>query len=198
MPAKKKIIEMDDKDWENWGRQFEERMERKSERFEEKMRHRFDRKKAKRFYLWSPFGLLGPVIGSIIGIIVLVIGIFLLNFFNIFVGSTFISAFSSFLSGNIQWFFLISLFFGYGKYVSRLVYPIGWLLSPLLGSAGFTFALWIIAEILKATNVSAQISFIGSASNFIINNLLPIFLVLLVLSYGFAFAWLFIGEMEMY
>jgi len=212
-PSRKRFEDMSDEDREAWGKAFGKRMEKKGQCLEknfddfgDKMEKRFgkDSKWERRFEkkgccggaCWGPFSFIAPIIESIVGIIILIIAIFLLNFINAGLGSTFISALTIFFSNNLHWFFIAGLFFNYGKFIVKRIRAARWFLSPLLGSAGFAFAIWILAGIFAAINVSAQSGFIARAVDFATANILNIFIALLVLSYAFAIVVIFVWKMN--
>lgn len=68
---KKKIKDMSEKDWEEWGKDFEKKMENLGDKFEKK----FDKKCDKWELKWSnklgAFNFISPLIGSIFGLIFL-------------------------------------------------------------------------------------------------------------------------------
>jgi hypothetical protein len=169
MPRKNRK-ERRDADREEWGEEFGRRMQQFGEEFgarmekfgEEFSKHmeekgnRRDRREQRREYYehrmhwFDGFSFIGPLVGAIVGIIVLAIGIGLLNLINITINSGFILGISKFFSANLQWFFLAFLLFRYGDYVTRR-FPQSWgFLRPVVIAAKALFAVWIILGIFGA------------------------------------------------
>ncbi len=180
----------------DWGYGFGEEMDRRGkefaeeeERFGERFGRRFEygaREWERREWWFRTFGVIGPLIGSIFGIVCLAIGILFLNLVNLVLGSIFISAISGFLLANLGLFFLIFLFFGYSDYLHKLYPREYWLISPIITGAGVVIALWIIAWILNLINISLGSSTVASIVNFLYINLLGIFIIIVILGYVFA------------
>jgi hypothetical protein len=196
---------------EHWGERFDDRMnkhtsERMNERMNKRTREKIKKekeswdeewngkewngrherhKKKFRGWMFRTFGLAGPLLGAIFGIIFVAIAIFLLKFFNVVVGSNFISAISNFLYTNIYLLFAIFLFKGYDNYFSRRFSKVYWIFSPIAIAVRIVIALWFIMWILTLVNVVPQNSVIASVANFLSANLFMIFIAFAVL--GFAF-----------
>ncbi|VVB59627.1 Uncharacterised protein [uncultured archaeon] len=184
----------------DWGYRFGEEMDQRGKEFAEEIEQfggrvgrRFERSarewERERHYSWSrTFGVMGPLIGSVFGIVCLALGILFLNLVNLALGSIFISAVSGFLFANLGWFFIIFLFFGYSDYLRKLYPREYWMVSPVIAGAGVVVALWIIAWILNSINISLGSSLIASVVNFLYINLFAIFIIIVVLGYIFAVA----------
>ncbi|MFA6065306.1 MAG: hypothetical protein WCW44_03305 [archaeon] len=203
--AKKKIKDMSEKDWEAWGKAFGKKMEKKGEKFGDKMEawgesfgEDFECKANNFECHWSSklgfFSILGPLFGSIFGIIFLIVTIFVLNVINIFIGSTFVSALTTFFSSNIVWFFVVSILLGYGKYLTKNIKLLRPILSPLVGTGGCIFTLWILGNIFLAINVSAKIAIIDTVANLLLTNLINIFIVFVVFAYMMQLLWIVVRE----
>ncbi len=156
----------------DWGEVFGKRMERTG-------------KGMGKDWWFRTFGLIGPLIGSIFGIVCLSIGIWLLNLVNAPLASTFISSLSHILLANLHWFFLIILFFGYNDYFSRIYFKKYWMVSPIVNSVRIIIVIWVLLWILSLVNSNIGSSLLVSVSNSIYANLLIIFLVFAVLGYVF-------------
>jgi len=181
-----------DKDWgENFGKWMEKRgrevggeMGNAGERFGKHMeRHGKE---------WSGFwydtlGFIGPLIGSIIGIVFLTFGIWILNLINLYLVNIFIFLLSTFLLMNIQWFFLASLFFGYGNYFSRRHPKTYWIFSPVVTGIRAVFILWFLASIFILISVYTNAGILEILSRFFYENLWPIFIVVVFFGYIFEF-----------
>lgn len=130
------------------------------------------------------FGLMGPLVGSIFGIVFLAFGLWVLSFINLSLGSVFISDISNFFFSNLHWLFAAFLFFGYSNYFSMRFPKTYWLVSPIIGGLGAVFVLWISVSVLKIINTYASSSFIATLSDFVYGNLWGIFFVLVVFGYA--------------
>jgi len=132
---------------------------------------------------YDAFGILGPLIKPIFGIICLLIIIIVLNWINLGVGSQSLNQVMNFLTSIIPLLFVVSLIIEYAKYILRTVKEIAWILSPLVHGVEITFGIWIIANIALATNFLANIEFVISITDCIFLNLIPIFIVIAVIFY---------------
>jgi len=202
MPKKQKKKHERHKDfsneeWRDWGEKFGKRMAKRGADFGEEVSQlgeRFGRHMEKEGKEWGhkrrnwwiyTFGLAGPFIGSIMGIIFLVIGIFILNFLNFFLGSGFIASVSNFLYTNIGIFFAIFLFSGYNEYLSRMHQRSYWTISPITTGISVVIAFWILAWVITLINTVPKIAILTTVSNFLFANLLAVFVIIFVLGYAF-------------
>jgi len=178
----------DEEYWEEWGERFGRKMERKGEAFGKRMEACFE-KKGKKFEekccSWHPFGIIGPLIGSICGIVVLIIIVAIVNWLNLGLGSAFLSALTGFVMANLAWFLAAGLFFNYAKYISKFVGHFRYFVKPIITGAAIAFVAWLIGAVFMAVNVSAQDPIIASISFSLSSNVLPIFIVFVVLGYVF-------------
>lgn len=172
---------------EDWADRFTERMERKGRSWEKRWEHKCERKQRKWRRKWyDTFGVVGPLIESMIGIVILLMCVFFLDAVNNSVGNSFIYALSNFIATYLYVFFGASLFFGYCNYFSRTYPGIRWLIAPVSCAAGIVFALWIAIYILNYAGTYAKSAFLEQVSTFLAQNLWGIFFVVLVLGYVFA------------
>ena len=129
------------------------------------------------------FGIFGPLLGSIFGIIVLSIAIWILGFITPQIGIGFLVSLHIFLSLNIGIFFILMLFFSYATYGSEN-YPKEYKpVSPIVTALGVTVAFWLLGEALDIANASILNSRISELSFYINQNLGWIFWVVLLLGY---------------
>jgi hypothetical protein len=183
-----------EKEWRDWGAEFGKGIDRGSKNFSEGMERlgedfgKHMEKHGKRMCCrnWSEtFGLMGPLIRSLVGIILLLIVIWILNFVSYSASSSFVFMLSNFLSINIPWFFLASFFFGYCDYLSLRNRRSYWLVSPIVNSLKVVFVLWILASILNLSGIYTGTSIIIEFSNFVLVSLPALFSVLVILGYAF-------------
>jgi hypothetical protein len=177
----------DEEYWGKWSERFGKKMEKKGKAFGGEMEARFEKKDGIWEKKWRNsfcvFGVFGPFIKAVVGLIFLMLGIVILNLINWGLGSTFVAALAGFLSTNISWIFLVSLLLGYGRFLLKVMGKRKWILSPIVGSAKASFVLWFLANIFLAINISAKVWFFDWIANAVLANLLLIFLVLAVIGY---------------
>jgi phage shock protein PspC (stress-responsive transcriptional regulator) len=168
---------------------FSEEIERLGERFgqrmEEKGRHAGS-------FMHDTFGVVGPLLSSVCGLVCLAILMWVLALVNVPVGSGLLYNVQYFLLAHVAWFFLIFLFFSYSSYLSRKMGGHYMLISPLISAAGITVALWIAASAIRIANIPLGVDVFSSLSTFISQNLWLFFCLFSFLGYlitvvGFAF-----------
>jgi len=196
----KRYEDMTDEEWRDWGEKFGKRMAKKGADFGEEMAElgeRFGRRMERRGRGWEErrwghrwknwwfetFGFVGPLIGSIIGLVFLVIGVFVLKFFNFFLGSSFVSAITDFLFTNLGLFFAIFLFSSYNEYFSKKHWENYWIVTPITTGISLVIAFWIIAAAITLINTVPKFTILSTIANFISANLLTIFVVVFVIGY---------------
>lgn len=195
---KKRYSGKNGEEWRDWGEKFGKRMEKKgrefgeevedlAERFGRRMERRRERERGVRGWWFTTLGFVGPFIGSIFAFICLVIGIWVLNFFNIVLQSSFISLLTGVVLRNIHWFFAAFLFFGYDDYFTKRYHNIYWIVKPITGSVGVLFVLWIAIWLLNTINIPVNSNLITKVSNFLSVNFWGIFVLFVVLGYAFVF-----------
>ncbi|MFH0711345.1 MAG: hypothetical protein V1944_02090 [Candidatus Aenigmatarchaeota archaeon] len=198
MPKRKRKQEdMTDEEWRNWGENFGKRMGKRGKDFGEEMSQMGERigrrvkqktkEKGMRNWWFETLGFIGPLISSVFGLACLAIGIWFLNFVNLGVGSTFISSLSNFLFRNIHWFFGVFLFFNYSEYFSKIYDDFWWIVSPFTAGVGMVVFILISVVILNLINASAKIALISSFSNWLVANLVGIFVLVVVVGYIIVF-----------
>jgi len=188
-------------EWRNWGERFGKRLEKGSKNFEEEleqlgrdlkrhMEHKGKKIETKcRGIFLGTFGIVGPLIGSVFGLVLLALGVWLLELINMNLHNNFILLLTNFLSTNMPWFFGAMLLFSYTRYSSRLYPEIYWIASPLVTSIGLIIFVWIAAWMLNIINVFVGSSLIESASFFLYDNLFKMFILFVVLGYVIMIVW---------
>jgi hypothetical protein len=132
--------------------------------------------------LWFlPLGLLGPIIGTAIWIIMIVIGVWALKLANMALQSAFLSLMASAVLSNLQWFFVFSLVIGYIDFFSKKFQPAGIYLFPFSNAFGAAFSAWIVAWIFRTIGLLAGASVLFDIGVALRANLLIVFAVFLVL-----------------
>jgi len=127
----------------------------------------------------STFGILWPLITSLIGLAVLWIAIIMMrttsDTFPVFVDL------SNFLQTYLWLFFGLMLFFSYTGYASKKCKPFRWI-SPILSAIGIVLVIWIVLNIFKILDFLGIPFFETSAS--MLENILPlVFVLVLVVGY---------------
>lgn len=190
---------MSDEEWRDWGEKFGKRMAERGEDFGEEMAElgeRFGRRMERRGRRWGEsgrnwwfrtFGFVGPLIASIVGIVLLAVGIFVLKFVNFILGSAFILALADFLYANIALFFAVFLFTNYNEYFSRRFWKTYWMISPIMTGVSLVVAFWIIAWMITLINIVPKLAVLNTIANLINANLLTLFVVVFALGYIFMF-----------
>ncbi|MFH1229749.1 MAG: hypothetical protein V1678_04985 [Candidatus Aenigmatarchaeota archaeon] len=120
------------------------------------------------------FGIIGPIIRSIAGIIFFSIGLWMLGIVSMYMPSVFVFDLSVFFYDNIGLFFAMSLLFNYADYVKY--YRKYHIILPLIGALKLTFVLWVIASVFSLTPL-------GTMSSFIFRNLAGIFILAALIGY---------------
>jgi len=195
----KKYAGKTEEEWRDWGEKFGKRMEKRGKEFGEEMEDlgerigkRFENRTKKldkecRDWWFFSFGFIGPLIGSIIGIIFLALGLWVLKFVNLPLNSTFITSLSDFIMTKMHWFFAFFLFFGYSDYFSKRYQKTFWIVSPIFNSIGIVIVIWVVTWLLNLINNFANSSVISFVSKFLYLNLSGIFFVFFVLGYAMVF-----------
>lgn len=136
----------------------------------------------RRFSLWFlPLGLLGPLIGSAIWMVFIVLMLWALKLANIIFQSAFISLLVNSVATNLQWFLVFSLVIGYIDFFARRFQPAGIWLFPVSNAVGATFSAWIVAWIFRAVGTLAGVQILFDMGALLRANLLVVFAVFLAL-----------------
>jgi len=136
-----------------------------------------------RMWLW-PIGLLGPLIGSILSIVILIAILWGLKFVNVMFQSVFIAQIISSVTENIALFFAFFLFTSYMKFFmmrSRAAYMF---LHPLSEAVATLFTAWILGWLLSYAGEVTSVQLVSEIGSLISANLLIIFAFVLVLGYA--------------
>lgn len=134
---------------------------------------------------WSrwflPIGLIGPLIGSAVWMIFIVIGLWALKLVNIVFQSAFIALLANAVMNNLQWFLAVSLITGYLDFFFRKFQPAGLYLFPVSNAVGATFSAWIAAWIFRTIGAMANVPVLFDIGAALRANLLIVFAIFLVL-----------------
>jgi hypothetical protein len=134
------------------------------------------------------FGFAWPILESILGLVLLAAGMLALNYLNGFLGSTLISAVSSFLYTNIGVFFGFFLFAGYNEYLHRRYHDEYWAIAPVMAGIAVAFALWLAAWAANLISAVPQFAELATVFALILANITAVLLIVIALGYAFVIA----------
>ena len=134
------------------------------------------------WWMW-PFGLIGPLVGAVFGIVFIVVALWVMRFVNAGIQSEFVSLMIGAAASTIWVFFAFALVMGYLDYLTKrspMAYVVLW---PVSNSLGITFFAWIAAWILRTIGELASVAMLGQAGMVLRQNLLPVFVVFAAIGY---------------
>ncbi len=159
---------------------FSKEVEVLGERFGKRMEER-----GREWESWfhRTFGIVGPLISSIFGLVILGLVVWLVSFVNLPLGSTFLSGVTSFFMANLGLFFLIFMFFSYTSYFSKVSPKAYRPFSPIVTAIGITIGFWIAMYAIDIANISLGIPALSTLAFYIGLNLHLIFWFFLFIGY---------------
>ena len=129
------------------------------------------------------FGLAGPLISSVLGLLFFGLLIWLIGFLNNVIASPLLGIIQSFLSNNIGLFFMMFIFFSYTSYFSRHS-PRGYApFSPLVAAVGIAIGFWLSQNALSITAAYTGVAGLSTAAAVLQSLTYPIFLLALIIGY---------------
>lgn len=129
------------------------------------------------------FGIIGPFISSIFGLLLLSLASWAITLVSANVMSSFLSSINSFILTNLGLFFLIFMFFSYSSYFSRSSprgYSMFW---PFFIAGGVTVGFWIAGNAISIANISLGIQVLSTIVFYIENSFWWIFGFTLLFGY---------------
>ncbi|MFH1237052.1 MAG: PspC domain-containing protein [Candidatus Aenigmatarchaeota archaeon] len=129
------------------------------------------------------FGVLGPLITSVIGIIIMVLLTWVMSFINNNVQSWLLNDINAFLTSNIGVLFMLMLFFSYTSHFSKVNYRLYRIFSPVSVAVGIATCFWIGAHALQIMNTTLNIPFISSLVSYIGQSIFLVFWLFLCVGY---------------
>ena len=129
------------------------------------------------------FGPVGPLISSVLGVLMVGLGILAITLINFPLDSAFLEAIKVFLADNLGVFFGIFLFFSYSSYFSRAAPKAYRPFYPLIIAISLTIAAWMLSTVLLIANAFIGWAFLTTLSMFILDNLFWILGGLVVIGY---------------
>jgi hypothetical protein len=159
---------------------FGKSIEKASKRFETRMNHSFEE-----FQKWydARFKILGPLIWSFLGLIILRFIILLLDISrdeHIIFGEL-----SDFLYLYLLLFFGLMLLNTYNSYLKRRYNKQYRWISPTVTTISFTVSLWIFSKFLVFLDNNLDMPVLTTIGNFIDTYIILVFVIVLLISYGF-------------
>ena len=153
----------------NLGERFGRSVERKGEEWDS--------------WFHRTFGVVGPFVSSVFGIIILALAIRVLGFINAGLGSAILSSVHDFLLANVGLFFLMFLFFSYTSYLSKANNRAYLPFSPILTAIGAAVGFWVAMKGVLAVNAHMQMQAVERAAAFVLDSLFWVFWFVLLLGY---------------
>lgn len=166
----------EDHSFEKGVEQFSEEIEILAKKFEEKVDHGTT-------WFQKTFGLIGPFVSSIFGLIIITVGIMLLGWVFQFTDIVLFSNLHNFLIANLGSLFVLLLFFSYMSYISKVYRKTYKNISPIIIAAGIVIVFWLLSETLMIINISSGMKWLMDISILINRNLVFIFWLLVIILY---------------
>jgi len=158
---------------------FGEEMEKIGEKIGKEMQQDF-RKKS---FSQRLFGVLYPLLKSILGVLIIGVAILAVKALNSHLGSDFLLNLNLFLTNNLGIFFIILLIFAYIRYLEKNFRYFHKAFSPIFAAFAITVFFWIMASILGMVRFSVGRFSFTALSNIIMNNLWNIFIFFTIILY---------------
>jgi phage shock protein C len=165
---------------------FSEEVEDLRERFGRRMeRHgkRWERRGEWDSWFRRTFGVVGPLISSVFGVIIFALFAWIIGFVNNNLNIMLLANIQSFMNTNMGLFFLIFMFFSYTSYLCKVSPRAYRLISPITIAASITIALWMAAKAIDIANLSLRIPPLSVAAFFIESSLPWMLMFFLFLGY---------------
>jgi len=142
----------------------------------------------KRWFSWwllplEILGMIGPIIGAAISLLITLACVWMLQAVNIIFQSELLSLMAAAVYRNLAVFFAVPLVIGYCQYFAKRFYLGFALLWPVGNAAGFAFSTWIIAWLVRTVGAMANVPLLVQIGAFLRESLLPIFMAVLALGY---------------
>ena len=144
--------------------------------------------KAKPAFNWwflplEVLGLLGPLIGAVVSIIITIACLWAVKAANVIFQSELLSLMIGAVDRNIAWFFISPLVIGYCQHFAKRFYA-GYLICLPLGNAvSFAFSMWIAAWVFRTIGALAGVALLSQIGAGVRENLLLVFALVLLLGY---------------
>jgi len=93
-------------------------------------------------------GIVGPLVGSVFGLLMLILAIWILRFINFTADITFLASIASFIEANLGFLFVLGLFSAYRKYYRK---PLTFIM-PILAGLEALAVVWIVVALVEIAN----------------------------------------------
>ena len=147
-----------------------------------------EKKREARDWWYGTFGIVGPLLGAAIGMIVVAIIAWLMSIVYAVVGAPLLSMMSTFLFTNLPVFLLIFLITNYLKHIYLSHDSLYYIVKPVKVAFEVMVAFWLFAWVLQFAGMQAGSIQLMTVSVSLMGSLAGIFLVFLVAGYIFAMA----------
>ena len=150
-----------------------------------------------RSWYYDTFGIIGPLISAILGLVCLALGIWALEFIAGKTGAVILTGgMREFLLSNAGVFFVIFLVSSYAKYLSQTSRSACLLISPFATAFGISVFLWVMSNIIIIDSSRIGNGWLYVAAQHVRANLFGIFVFVLIAGYFFAFILLLAGRVS--
>lgn len=129
------------------------------------------------------FGIVGPLLSSIFGILIFALFTWVIALVNAQIGSGLLADIQAFMATNIGLFFLLFIFFSYASYFSKVSPKSYRAFSPIVIAVSVVIALWLAASVLGIINMYLGVPGLGTAAYVMNQIMLPLFWVFLFIGY---------------
>jgi len=129
------------------------------------------------------FGLAGPFISSVFGIVILSLLTMALGFVGSSVQSGLLFNVHTFILANMGIFFLIFVFFSYTSYLSKASPSSYMPFAPIFNAVGIMIGFWMAAKAISIANISLALPMLQTAQQLIELNLMSLFWLFLFIGY---------------
>lgn len=158
---------------------FEDELEDFTERFTVKMED--VGREAERRYRYT-FGILGPLLWSLLGLLFLSVMIWGLYEVGALLDTPVNENIADFLSDHLALLFGLLLLFNYWSYFSSKRPRYLKYFSPVMTAAGLVVLLWVLANVFMIINKELDIGFIDRFGRYALDNLREIFVIVLLIA----------------
>jgi hypothetical protein len=128
-------------------------------------------------------GMLGPLFGACISMMLLVAMLWALSFANLLLQSIFITLLIAAVERNLVWFFAFFLLASCCDFFARRSHAGYVILQPVRNAAGFAFSIWMISWVIRTFGALAGAAMLSQIGIALREGLFAIFLLVLALGY---------------
>ena len=133
--------------------------------------------------LANAFGLLGPFISALIGVLILCLIVWGMEYVNVWMGSALLADIHVFLTTNMSLLFLLMVLSSYNTYLSEAYPKTYQLLSPVATAIGVAVSLWLLVVVMNISNHYVGIDMLSTLSFYIENSIYIVFWMVILVGY---------------